>query len=502
MSFTSSASEWAPLTLNQPPTTPPMPSPTSAPKTTPTTPTKPLAKMPERRAKLRASCDACAASKVKCSKQHPICTRCAANGSQCIYGVSRKHGKPGRTRKRNPDGTPFIKQSKQRPSPNGSEFSKFRIRAEPLIPDVPEIETASWPSTPSWPPTPEFEYEMTPEPMFSEPEFNFMDDMLMASPPQTYEEASQTIEPVLTFRDPFAKSKSSMHQDIALPTEFQVLQEFIGGKSVNPADHSIQETIVDSYFSDWSDSEQQTPDQIDAFFMKRASVAVPAQHRCYNIAYSTLESLQSRTPTGEQGSMPDNIEMKNLDSVLSVTKAAIQNVVQLLACPCSSDPHLAMLYSSIASKILAWYQIAAKEVSAHTPDHYSSPSLSSSSTFSSPALSSSTFSSTFSSPALSQGGFSDFSSPLPTPSPTNTAFNIKPVPIKIGMFEFDESVQETLRRQVVLRELKKSSAMIDALANWSGEGASEQAEFLYDVLGAWLKSELYKTLREVEGVEE
>jgi len=53
----------------------------------------------------------------------------------------------------------------------------------------------------------------------------------------------------------------------------------------------------------------------------------------------------------------------------------------------------------------------------------------------------------------------------------------------------------------VLKELKKTGAMIEALANWSTEGESEQAEFLYDVLGAWLKSELYKTLREVEGEE-
>jgi hypothetical protein len=189
--------------------------------------------------------------------------------------------------------------------------------------------------------------------------------------------------------------------------------------------------------------------------------------------------------------MPSNIELKSLDSVLSTTKSAVQNVVQLLACPCSSDPHLAMLYSSIASKILAWYQIAAglKDVSTHPPalDACSTPSLSSS-TWSSPALSSSST-------------FSDFSSPLPTPSPTNTTFNIKPQPLKIGLFEFDAEDQENLRRQVVLKELKKSGAMIEALANWSSEGESEQAEFLYDVLGAWLKSELYKTLREVEGEE-
>jgi hypothetical protein len=327
--------------------------------------------------------------------------------------------------------------------------------------------------------------------MFAEPDFNFMGDLLMASP-ASHEDTMQTIEQdQLTFRNPFAKTKSMQHE-LSLPSDFQALKDYVGGDSVNPSDYSFDETNVESFFSDWSDSPQNSPKYSDSFFANvRGSVAVPAPHSCYNLAYSTLESLQCRTPQGTQGPMPSNIELKSLDSVLSTTKAAVQNVVQLLACPCSSDPHLAMLYSSIASKILAWYQIAAglKDVSTHPPalSACSTPSLSSS-TWSSPALSSSST-------------FSNFSSPLSTPSPTNTTFNIKPQPLKIGLFEFDEEVQDSLRRQVVLKELKKTGAMIEALANWSSEGESEQAEFLYDVLGAWLKSELYKTLREVEGEE-
>src|SRR5262245_29540447 len=175
MEFKQQAPEWqAPLTINQPASaaTPPRPTPTSAPKSSANS---------ERKPKLRASCDACAASKVKCSKEHPICARCNTNGSQCVYGVSRTHGKPGRTRKKNPDGTPFVKASKQRPSPDGSEFSKFRIRPEPILPD-PEVDSQStWSPAPSWTTNPEFEFEMTPEPFMMDPscsDFSFMDNML------------------------------------------------------------------------------------------------------------------------------------------------------------------------------------------------------------------------------------------------------------------------------------------------------------------------------------
>ena len=47
------------------------------------------------KAKARASCKACAVSKVKCSKEIPICSRCLQTATACAYGVSRKHGKPG-----------------------------------------------------------------------------------------------------------------------------------------------------------------------------------------------------------------------------------------------------------------------------------------------------------------------------------------------------------------------------------------------------------------------
>ena len=60
-------------------------------------------------------------------------------------------------------------------------------------------------------------------------------------------------------------------------------------------------------------------------------------------------------------------------------------------------------------------------------------------------------------------------------------------------------MQQTLRRQVVHRELRKCGTLVDALANWGNPQKTTQAEYLYDVLGAWLKTELYNTLREVEG---
>ncbi|KAI0127014.1 aflatoxin regulatory protein-domain-containing protein [Xylariales sp. AK1849] len=43
--------------------------------------------------KLRDSCHACAASKMKCSKEKPTCTRCAKRGRKCEYLASRRAGR-------------------------------------------------------------------------------------------------------------------------------------------------------------------------------------------------------------------------------------------------------------------------------------------------------------------------------------------------------------------------------------------------------------------------
>lgn len=466
MDFHSQSPEWqAPLTIHHPaPVSPRRPAPTSAPKTGST---------PEKRLKLRASCDACAASKVKCSKEHPICARCKTNRSQCIYGVSRKHGKPGRTRKRNPDGTPFVKASKQRPSPDGSEFTKFRVRPEPLSHTDVFDASAQWSPTPSWSSNTDFEFEMTPEPMFLEPttDFGFMDPMLPPSPPELTH--VPMLQSELTFVDPFARRQSVM---LDLP-DIQAIKDFVGNEPAPPMDFSFSEHMpMEGNFPPPStiSSPQSTHESLSPplYNPMRVSISMPSSHCCYTLAYSTLESLRIINPENSTG-----VELKSLDSVLSITKSAVANVRQLLNCSCSSDPHLAMLYSSIAAKILTWYQIAAGVKPASPP---STP----------PSLIDPT------SPSSSV-----FASPLPTPSSENTTFDIQVKPLKIGVFEFDEEQQAMLRRQVVLRELKKCGTLVDALSNWKGEGRPEQSEFLYDILGTWLKTELLKTLQEVEGDE-
>lgn len=48
--------------------------------------------------KLRSSCDYCGLSKIKCDRQSPQCGRCTTLKLACVYGPSKKFGKPPRKR--------------------------------------------------------------------------------------------------------------------------------------------------------------------------------------------------------------------------------------------------------------------------------------------------------------------------------------------------------------------------------------------------------------------
>ena len=70
-------------------------------------------------AKLRDSCNACAAGKVKCPKQKPTCSRCQTRGQKCEYEANRRMGRPYKENL-NPQ-VPGSKQKTTRPRPNSPQ---------------------------------------------------------------------------------------------------------------------------------------------------------------------------------------------------------------------------------------------------------------------------------------------------------------------------------------------------------------------------------------------
>ncbi|CAG9948543.1 unnamed protein product [Clonostachys rosea f. rosea IK726] len=79
--------------------------------------------------KYRTSCDRCQAAKVKCGHEKPSCRRCAYHKVDCVYGISRRMGRP-RARK-----SP-AKDSSPSPQASTNSASDENSRSKPATPAV------------------------------------------------------------------------------------------------------------------------------------------------------------------------------------------------------------------------------------------------------------------------------------------------------------------------------------------------------------------------------
>ncbi|KAJ5698553.1 hypothetical protein N7462_000558 [Penicillium macrosclerotiorum] len=78
------------------------------------------------RHKLRGSCHACALSKVKCSKEKPICSRCTKRGTSCEYLVTKRPGRKQQENRSNPK-APVNTTKIQEAAPDSTMASTFAL---------------------------------------------------------------------------------------------------------------------------------------------------------------------------------------------------------------------------------------------------------------------------------------------------------------------------------------------------------------------------------------
>lgn len=208
-----------------------------------------------------------------------------------------------------------------------------------------------------------------------------------------------------------------------------------------------------------------------------AALLATDSHNCNKLAYATLESLSFRQETLASKGEPLT---QTMDKVLNRNKQAVNNMHQLLKCPCSKSPHLAMLYASIVSKVLMWYQLAAGCTKPTTSSWDYFAAMSNQPT---PPLSAS------SSPSMA------FVQPG-SPVAQSSQFVVTPMQFSVGAFSVDdESAQEALRKQLLLSELKKAGNLIDLLSiHGRDELATGEVNDVYSALGTWLRCELNRTI--------
>lgn len=418
---------------------------------------------PRRPPKLRSSCDACGAAKVRCDKTQPRCGRCVAGGLNCVYGLSRKFGKA--PRKKPQIDTNAAVETIPRPLAQGTQQNTISCCT-----DYHHLSGASRPI--KYEPTPVSSYGLQ-ESLMAMPSVYPTHDIFLRSP--------TTMD---AFDDPFSFTDSP----VSMAPDHRA--------TVDPLDLSYPSADFQS-FGDWvhPDELMHTPpsssdiesapslsssraSSLDVYHgISDASLMAADSHNCHQLAYSTLESLTSRQEgLGLSKSEP---LVQTMDKVLNRNKQAVNNMHQLLKCSCSKSPHMVMLYASITSKILMWYQLAAGCTKPTTSWDY----FSSNSHQPTPPLSNT------SSPSMA------FMQPS-SPSVPTSQFVVTPMRFSVGAFSVDdESAQQALQKQLLLSEIKKAGNLIELLTiHGRDELATGEVNEIYSALGTWLKCELSRTI--------
>lgn len=421
-----------------------------------------------RQPKLRSSCDRCGTSKLKCDRGQPQCGRCTALGLVCIYGTSRKTGKPPRERLRISELPGIPRRSdeytgsigRDRPDDNscssgaaGSVSDSNGLNSGPFS-SVNNVPTA-WGAGESY------------------------NNSLVTS--------VDTSDPMQN--DPFGSSISDFtsleFDDEILDTKFQTVPiSTLGtpgfeGYSTRAAETTASQTQIDENVL------------FDSISMPSAD---SRGHDCSREAYDILGSLSFLNPNmahsivgSASSSVPttaSTTQQVPFDQILRLNRESRERLGRLLSCYCARWPHQALLYASIISRILTWYEEAAgctQKVScspvataADTVSHHEFPSGSQSPW------------------AIKQHCTFNTGGPS-TPTYTGaTALAVAPTHMAMGSFDIDDQeVQTALRIQLLLGELRRTGSLIDLYKSSSGvdEFTFGGVDSLSKNLSSWLKKE-------------
>ncbi|KAG2416267.1 hypothetical protein HFD88_007460 [Aspergillus terreus] len=283
--------------------------------------------------KLRGSCHACAASKVRCSKEKPICSRCSKRGTTCEYLITKR---PGRKQLNN--------RSTAKESSNTSRTSLATVPQGLLEPDP--MSTAI--------------------PLADQPPW---------SPPGT------TPSSLDVFSSLFDSAEGSWSLPLAdWDNEVdEYLTHLAMPRTANSEPLDAEGGITSSHNTS-SNSPARPPGDIISLFSRSApsSRASPSprsrrpdnagEHRrpssctCLNSALDLLKRLTTSDPRDDCTSGAPQDEStggrRSIDAMIQINQQTMDQIYTMLYCGCSEDSYLQAVVALIIFKALDRYAMA------------------------------------------------------------------------------------------------------------------------------------------------
>ena len=378
------------------------------------------------RAKSRQSCDSCAASKIKCGRQHPRCQSCLERGPACLYThLRRSENQYAASLKKatwpSIVNSPYSSKSHAqsvttaKPSSSGGEaltdahsgendkptFDEMAIKNSSL--GFPAHVNAQGHDTPSQklPDIPGFEYDFNDELDFNAPCASPTPSEILACMPD--ELCDTALERNATV---------STHKTSEFSAE--IVNPFSGIFSLASDYHSPTRNPQGSFQGIESCSNHART------CMASAQKIIQALH----MPPSTCLSAGAETPKSSSG------QPRMTDYVLSTNREAVRLVSDILECTCSLSSQLQLVLVIICGKLTAWYR------------------------------------------AMVGNGYAGFNSSSMVWSDFNSNDNVNyedstervlHQPFMVGEYSFDITLENQIRAQVVFSELQHVEALAKSL---------------------------------------
>lgn len=353
------------------------------------------AEAPKRKTQLRSSCNACAASKIGCTKEKPACQRCLKRGEDCIYGAARRAGRPSEHKQQNrerrtsrttsPQAQAQLEASSEvlQPFPtrldhgngNGSNAVSEPIykngeQFAPLTTDDAAGSLHALPTTLSTPDFGSFLASLDPGEDYSPLDFSHLDATNFGLKPAGLKGKEGGMPMDTTDQRRHTRMDSAV--DPMCPRT----------NSLVPASTEPPLTSTDSFSwmepMDWSLPPLTTGHSTTSAFtsspqnlsMDPSQTVQPQTCGC---AARTTSLIRALTPDSTNDVTTDR---PNLETVVSRNEAALRETSNMLDCACACNDALLLDLSSVVLRALGWYAAIVCTVAGqdHSPTEGSRPS--------------------------------------------------------------------------------------------------------------------------------
>ena len=300
--------------------------------------------------KLRDSCHACAASKVKCDKEKPTCARCIKRGVTCEYFATKRAGRKhdNRANENRPSDTTNAAQtlpgSTSSTSPEAgvltspSLIHQSRSQLMPIYSDIaPDLLS---PVDPAW------------SSMLSNDFNDFSASPLALSMNETFESEN--------LAQPYTNSGGVNDSvvDFDVNGDFYFLTE----DAFSFIDKAVSELPSVTKPLSPPNSRGSTISDAPCFQDFRSESSCSCLIRALGLLKQLFPNASTACARARmQASVNNTCQLPTIQCVLEENEQAIDAVSTMLQCQCSQDEYLLAIMSLIVFKVLGWYAAAARQ---------------------------------------------------------------------------------------------------------------------------------------------